>query len=306
MKKKLFEEIKNNEVLVSIVCVTYNQENYIEDCLKGFLAQNKNFRFKIIISDDASADKTAQIIKNYALKYPSIIKPIFRKSNIGMARNFYQAMSLIKSKYIAFCDGDDYWTDPHKLQLQVDFLEKNQDYGLVYTNIDLYEENTKLFYRKVFENPRKIKLYRSNNFDDHLIFRNYIAPLTWVFRNNLFQKYVDKSITTEPSFMVALEFFYNSKIKYMDRVTGVYRMVSGSASHPINKDLAYKRRKNLFYIQIYYINKYKVNKKTQNRIYGSAFVRLLPYAIFFGDKKTIKDIVKNFKKLILYLFDRFI
>lgn len=306
MKKKLFKEIDNRKILVSIICVTYNQENYIEDCLKGFLIQETSFRFEVIISDDASTDKTPQIIREYSSKYPNIIKPIFHKSNIGMAKNFYQTMSLAKSEYIAFCDGDDYWVDKSKLQLQIDFLENNKDYGLVYTNVDVYDENSKLFRKKIFWNSEGTNLYRSNNFEDHLVFRRYIAPLTWVFRNNLFQKYADKTVVTEPSFMVALEFFYNSKIKYIDKVTGIYRMVSDSASHPTDENSIYDRKKNLFYIQIHYVNKYKVSEKTQNRIYGSAFIRLLPSAIFFKDKKTIKAIVRNFKKFIFYLLDRFI
>ena len=106
--------------------------------------------------------------------------------------------------------------------------------------------------------------------------------------------------------MVALEFFYNSKIKYIDKVTGVYRMVSDSASHPTDRNSIYNRKKNLFYIQVHYVNKYKVSEKTQNRIYGSAFIRLLPFAIFFHDRKTVKIIIKNFKKFFIYLIYRIV
>ena len=108
--------------LLSICCVTYNHKKYIRQCLDSFLMQKTNFKFEIIIHDDASTDGTADIIKEYYEKYPDIIKPIFQTEN-----QFSQGKSIsktfiyprIKGKYVALCEGDDYWTDPYKLQKQV-------------------------------------------------------------------------------------------------------------------------------------------------------------------------------------------
>lgn len=118
--------------LVSICSITYNHAPYIRQCLDGFLMQKTKFRYEIIIHDDASTDGTTEIIKEYAEKHPDLITPIFQKENQyskgirGMFPRF--CFPHAKGKYIALCEGDDYWTDPLKLQKQVDFLEANPEY----------------------------------------------------------------------------------------------------------------------------------------------------------------------------------
>lgn len=121
----------NNEIIVSIRCSAYNHEAYIRQCLEGFVMQQTNFRFEAVVHDDASTDGTVAIIKEYAEKYPDIIKPIYETENqyskhdgsLGRIIN-----SHMRGKYIAMCEGDDYWIDPLKLQKQVDFLEAHPDY----------------------------------------------------------------------------------------------------------------------------------------------------------------------------------
>ena len=115
--------------IVSICCITYNHENYIRDAIEGFLMQKTTFPIEIIIHDDASTDKTAEIVKSYAEKHPDLILPILQAENQyskGIPISTY-AYPKARGKYIAFCEGDDYWTDPYKLQKQVDFLESNPD-----------------------------------------------------------------------------------------------------------------------------------------------------------------------------------
>ena len=117
--------------LVSIQCLVYNHEPFLRQCLDGFVMQKTNFKFEAIIHDDFSTDGSAAIIREYAEKYPHIIKPIFETENQyskrdgSLGRKMYDASC---GKYIAICEGDDYWIDPLKLQKQVDFLETNQEY----------------------------------------------------------------------------------------------------------------------------------------------------------------------------------
>ena len=121
-----------SEILVSVVCNTYNHEPYIADAIESFLMQKTNFKYEILINDDASTDKTADIIRHYEKKHPHIIKSIYQIENQyskGIKIGIVNADRAI-GKYIALCEGDDYWTDSYKLQKQIDFLENNSDYSL--------------------------------------------------------------------------------------------------------------------------------------------------------------------------------
>lgn len=117
-----------DEILVSICCITYNQDKYIEYTLKSFLEQETNFKYEILIHDDASTDRTVEIIKKYEVKYPDIVKPIYQVENQyskGKKINFVYNFIRARGKYIALCEGDDFWTDKKKLQRQVEYMEDN-------------------------------------------------------------------------------------------------------------------------------------------------------------------------------------
>lgn len=125
--------------LVSIVCLTYNHVQYIRNCIDGFLDQRTNFLFEIIIHDDASTDGTSDIIKEYFIKYPKLIKPILQKQNqYSIYGNFGiildNCFNKCSGKYIALCEGDDYWIDPLKLQKQFDLLQSNNSIALSFHN----------------------------------------------------------------------------------------------------------------------------------------------------------------------------
>lgn len=129
--------------LVSICCIAYNHEQFIEDALEGFLIQRTDFPFEILIHDDASKDRTADIIREYESAYPNIIKPIYQTENQYSKGNRpgHINMSRAKGKFIALCEGDDYWTDPLKLQIQVDFLEEHSDYVITFHPCVSFDEN---------------------------------------------------------------------------------------------------------------------------------------------------------------------
>lgn len=123
----------NNTPLVSVRCLCYNHEKYLRDAIDGILMQETDFPFEVIIHDDASKDSSQSIIREYAEKYPQIIVPILQKENqysqgIKVSKTFVEP--LIRGKYCAVCECDDYWTDKHKLQKQVDFLEAHPDYSI--------------------------------------------------------------------------------------------------------------------------------------------------------------------------------
>ncbi|MBP3495283.1 MAG: glycosyltransferase family 2 protein [Clostridia bacterium] len=121
------------QIKVSILCLAYNHEKHIRNALDGFVMQKTDFPFEVLIHDDASTDKTAEIIKEYEEKYPNIIKPIYQTQNqysMGVKISRTYLHPRVRGKYIAWCEGDDCWTDPLKLQKQVDFLDSNDDYSV--------------------------------------------------------------------------------------------------------------------------------------------------------------------------------
>lgn len=132
------EKVKANDgTMVTIICITYNHEKFIRNALDSFLMQKTNFEFKVFIGEDHGSDHTADIIREYAKKYPDIIIPFIREKNIGAQRNLIDLCQHATSPYIAFCEGDDYWTDPLKLQKQVNFMEENKNIAVCGTRTEI-------------------------------------------------------------------------------------------------------------------------------------------------------------------------
>jgi len=166
-------ELKNrpndcNEIEVSILCLCYNHEQYLKRCLDGFLSQKVNFNVEIIIHDDLSSDNSVSIIKEYQKKYPTIIKPIFEKENqYSKGVNIENTImsKIAKGKYIAICEGDDYWSDPYKLALQVEMFRN-------FSNCTYVVHKTKCVDLK----GRIIRLIPENKYKSTLFKREYIVP----------------------------------------------------------------------------------------------------------------------------------
>lgn len=115
-------------VKVSVIVLTYNHEKYIRQALDSILMQKVNFRYEILVGDDASTDSTAEILQEYQQKYGDIFRLFLRPQNLGATRNAYELLTNAQGMYLATCEGDDYWTDVHKLQRQVSFLEEHKEY----------------------------------------------------------------------------------------------------------------------------------------------------------------------------------
>ena len=145
-----------NHPLVSVRCITYNHEKYIAQALDSFLMQETNFPFEIVVHDDASTDKTADIIREYEAKYPKIIRPIYEARNLysinfGLLRKIMD--NACKGKYIAYCEGDDYWCDPHKLQMQYEAMEAHPECSICTHVVQVISENGSYLNQQI---PRKM------------------------------------------------------------------------------------------------------------------------------------------------------
>lgn len=141
--------MKNNDIpLVSVLCLVYNQAQYLRQCIDSLVLQQTSFPYEIIIHDDASTDGSVEIIRDYANRYPSIIKPVLQKENqfskhVPITTNYM--LPRARGKYLAFCEGDDYWIDSLKLQKQVDFMESHHDYSMCVHGCRLYDERLQSF-----------------------------------------------------------------------------------------------------------------------------------------------------------------
>lgn len=133
----------NDEIAVSVCCITYNHEKYIRQCMDGFLSQKTTFRYEIIVHDDASTDGTQEILKEYEKSYPSIIRLILQTKNQYSKGVWPERFPFLaaRGKYIAMCEGDDYWTDPHKLQKQFDAMEENPNCHLSVHRVEIITED---------------------------------------------------------------------------------------------------------------------------------------------------------------------
>lgn len=137
------------EVKVSIFCMVYNHEKYLRKCLDGFIMQKTNFKFEALVHDDASTDNSANIIREYAKKYPYIIKPIFQIENQyskGISIDRTYIFPKAQGKYIAYCEGDDFWTSPYKLQRQFDYMEENDDCSMCVHQSCAYDIENKTYH----------------------------------------------------------------------------------------------------------------------------------------------------------------
>ncbi len=142
-------DVMSDPLLVSIRCTVYNHEKYLRQCLDGFVMQKTSFRFEAFVHDDASTDESAAIILEYAQKYPSIIKPYIEKSNLyskrdGSFTRITYSKEFLQGKYVALCEGDDYWTDPYKLQKQVDYMDNHPECSMCFGSaVEHWEDHVK-------------------------------------------------------------------------------------------------------------------------------------------------------------------
>lgn len=212
---------------VSVFVLTYNQEKYISQTLDSILSQNTTFSFQIVIGEDFSNDSTRLICEEYANKFGSKIKLLpCLGENIGLIRNYYRTFKECKGKYIAICDGDDYWIDNSKLQKQFDFLENNKEYSIVHTALKCLTPDN------VFNVINKTTDTKFENFVDVLSF-NPIYSVTVFFKNFQHEDELPHWIISLPygdwtTYLMTLR--NGGKVYFMNDITSVYRKNLGVSS----------------------------------------------------------------------------
>jgi len=300
-------------VLVSVNCTTYNHEDYIADAIEGFLMQETDFEYEILIHDDASTDRTAEIIRKYEEKYPDLIKPIYQTEN-QLSRDDISRMSYTfntkraKGKYIAMCEGDDYWTDPNKLQKQVDYMEEHPGCSMTFHAAEwVYEDDSSLNKtRRTFKENYKV------NADEAIIAGGHMYPTaSAVYRKKFVESppdfYFNAPTGDDALILVLLQYGY---FYYINEVMAVHRKnVPGSWNDRVfnvkEKYISfYKEKNNMLeefniYTNYIYQDAVKKRKMINNRALFSK-VNTVEDINIFQLKRKLSELPTKYK-LMVYL-----
>lgn len=275
-----------HEYLVDIPMCAYRHEKYIEEAILGVVNQQTTFKYRLLIGEDCSPDGTRDIIKKYAAMYPDKILPFFHEKNIGAHANTQILFNACRAKYIALCDGDDYWTDPTKLQKQIDFLEKNADFSICFHQVKMvYADGSR---EPVYSGKKQKDI---STFED-LTFGNFINTASTVFRNNLKQTMPDW-FARIPSgdwtlFLLNAQF---GKIYFINEPMAVYRI--NPSSTWANQTTMEMVQKMISILNIY--------EKEFDNNYADLFKRSKSYyymqisSIYHEQSKKLKEIIYFYK-----------
>ena len=293
----------SQDILVSISCLTYNHFPYIRQCLNGFIMQRTTFAFEVLIHDDASTDGTAEIIREYELRYPNIVKPIYQIENqyskgvkVQRVYNYPRA----KGKYIAFCEGDDYWSDPYKLQKQVDILENNPNATFVYTNFQTIEENGDYIIRPVYED------YARNSFSGDIFGRlirgNFILTLTTCFRKDIL--FCDELVKAPVSLDYLWFLIASSKgpVYYIPDKTGCYRLQPNGLTSLMPQKISKMTLEVFKYVSRLYLNKQIRKRNFKDDFSIKTFILRRAIGLYLdSDKDLWHEIVYHHRLLLPYI-----
>lgn len=209
---------------VNVLMITFNHKKFIREAIEGVLMQKTTFDFELVIGEDCSTDTTRDICLEYRHKYPNKIRLLLPEKNIGMLPNFIATLQSCEGKYIALCEGDDYWTDPYKLQKQVDFLEANPEYSMCFHDAEIL--NFKGEFSAYFTSTKFLpKEYYT---DADFITQNFIPTASVVFRKKL----IDINVLLESNIPSADWLIYvmlaqKGKLGYLSEKMSVWRQHIG-------------------------------------------------------------------------------
>ncbi len=224
--------------MVTVVCITYGQEDYIAQTLDSFLAQQTTFKFKILVGEDAGPDGTADIVRDYATRYPDLIVPFIRAENLGPKRNLVDLCQRATSPYIAFCEGDDYWTDPLKLQKQFEYMEAHPKIKVCGTRTEVISDGRshvedwferqsdgRIYYPDSQPNYHGQKLFKPTDILRHMLVQTSSLFYRWNYDLPIPDWYYDGVMGDWSMLLMQTG---TTRIGFLPDVTSVYRINSSS------------------------------------------------------------------------------
>ncbi len=292
-------KIYKENILVTVYCTVYNHAPYLKECLDGFINQKTNFNFEVIVHDDASIDSSVKIIKEYAAKYPDIIKPIFQIENQYSKHDGSIEKVLsenTRGKYIALCEGDDYWINPYKLQKQVDFLEANNDYSMCFHKAKIINEINQ-------DVCLKSNFIENKDYTAKELFVNWIVPTASMLykRDVIYYPHKRKERLLNGDINIVLTCAMLGKIRGFDETMSAYRMQTSGVTYDtkLQKSRSLKYPDHFLYIKDNFsrlLSKGIINREISQAYWGriynqeNKFNKLKDFILaFYYDPKFITE-----------------
>ena len=288
--------------LVSIKMITYNHEPYIAQAIEGVLMQKTDFPFELVIGEDCSTDGTLAVVLDYQKKYPEIIHVITSSDNVGMKKNSYRTLQACRGKYIAYCEGDDYWHRDDKLQMQVDILNSKQGCSLVYSDYDIKNMVSGDIINSVIGSSGKNIL--NPNIDDIMLGRAHILTLTVLVRKKIILKVVDADpyLHKSNNFLMGdtqlwAELSIIANIYYIDESLATHNLIEESATQSKNKIKTLRFWKSNEEMALYICNKHNLPKNIV-LIHQKLWTRLtLKLAFYENNLNVANEAAKKYGSL---------
>jgi glycosyltransferase involved in cell wall biosynthesis len=247
-------------IKVSILCITYNHEKFIKQALESFIMQKTNFDFEVIIGEDCSTDNTREIIKEFEKKYPNIIKPIYREKNLGAMANFVDILCKAEGNYIALCEGDDFFIDENKLQVQADFFDNNPEYSVCFHPVKVFFENGE---REEHIFP-KVEDFGEFCLEE-LLKNNFIQTNSVMYRKRSCYKNIPQNIMPGDWYLHSYHAEFG-RIGFIDKVMATYRKHEGGIWWNAYKDMDELLKKYGIEHLRTYVELLKIFKKKEHQV----------------------------------------
>lgn len=306
-------------ITISVCVITYGHEKYIQQAIESILMQVTNFDLEVIVANDKSPDNTNEIIKSIVQNHPkgSLIKYLSREKNLGMMPNFLDAINKCTGKYIALCEGDDYWTDSLKLQKQVNFLENNEDFVLCFHNANVLDCKTNNSY--LFVNG-----YNSSEYSAKDLFKNWLIPTASMVFRNVIRDNIPNFMIAATHGDLALQIYLNEfgRFYVINEVMSVYRINETSVTINSFSSIEHNNAhiKQLLLMNSFFKKKYDAEIKRRIFLYYlrnansyrlQSFIRPFfwifkaflssPFLVFYYKDKFINSLKNIFYTLRVYL-----
>jgi Glycosyl transferase family 2 len=275
--------------LVSVQMLAYNHAPYIRAAVEGVLSQKTDFRFEVIVGEDCSTDGTRQIVLDYQRRYPEIVRVLTSEKNVGMHANVLRTQHACRGEFLAFCEGDDLWHDPAKLQTQAGFLASHPDYGLVHCNYHIYEVDRRRLKRSAIsasELPND-----ENGYAQVLLRQRRIMTLTVCVRRHLLERVVqEQPECTDPQWPMGdtqrwLEICRLTKAKYFPQALATYNHLPESASLSQDLSKAFRFTEKAGQLILHYLEKYPIEAALAERVRRRVGLELLAAAFRAGNRE---------------------